>query len=421
MLVAASIALAIYSSIELHRFEQADRERGVFIDSAGPGVEPGGDVSAVDLAGTLGRLGYDETRAEPTRAGQFRRGPVWDIALRDRRARLHLEIADGRIARVLEDGHPVESTSLAGEGLTGGEQSGEEYRPIRLSDAPKTVVDGVLAVEDHRFFEHSGVDWRGLARAAWANVRAGRVAEGGSTLTQQLVKNRVLTRERTLSRKLREAWIATVVESRYSKPQILEAYLNEVYLGQRGPLAIRGVGAAARAYFGKETHQLTAGESALLAGMVRAPNTYSPALDPERARARRDVVLGRMRDLGMLDGSAYERARREPVRAGTRPRSGQPAPYFTDHVRQEGEERFGRGARIVTTLDLSLQRFAETAVAAGLDQLESRHSRLRRSDPKARLQAALVALDPATGEIRAFVGGRDYQTSQFDRVTLARR
>ena len=306
--------------------------------------------------------------------------------------------------------------------LTGGaDQPGEDYRPIKLAETSKVLIDAVIAIEDHRFFDHGALDLRSLARAVWVNARAGKVTEGGSTITQQLIKNRLLTPDRTMARKLREAWLATLVEWRYSKSQILEAYLNEIYLGQRGSLAIRGMGAASRAYFAKEVHQLTPGEAALLAGMVRAPNTYSPVLNPERARQRRDVVLGRMRELKTLDAAAYERARKEPVRALARPRPGQPAPYFTDHARQEVEERFGSGTRIVTTLDLTLQRFAENAVAGGLDQLESRYPKLRRSDPRARLQAALIALDPATGEIRAFVGGRDYQVSQFDRVTLARR
>ena len=327
-----------------------------------------------------------------------------------------------RIARVTRDGKEVQDAALEGEVLTGGaDQPGEDFRPIKLAETSKVLIDAVIAIEDHRFFDHGALDLRSLARAVWVNARAGKVTEGGSTITQQLIKNRLLTPQRTMARKLREAWLATLVEWRYSKSQILEAYLNEIYLGQRGSLAIRGVGAASRAYFAKEAHQLTPGEAALLAGMVRAPNTYSPVLNPERARQRRDVVLGRMRELKTLDAAAYERARKEPVRALARPRPGQPAPYFTDHARQEVEERFGPGTRIVTTIDLTLQRFAENAVAGGLDQLESRYAKLRRSDPRARLQAALIALDPATGEIRAYVGGRDYQASQFDRVTLARR
>src|SRR4029453_18869055 len=151
-----------------------------------------------------------------------------------------------------------------------------------------------------RFLEHHGLDLRGLARALWTNLRAARVVQGGSTITQQLVKNRLLSRERTLDRKLREAWLAALVEWRYSKDEILEAYLNEIYLGHRGGLGVRGVGAAARTYYAKETHQLTLAEAALLAGMIRAPNRTSPVLDRARARERRDVVLGRMRDLGTI-------------------------------------------------------------------------------------------------------------------------
>ena len=218
------------------------------------------------------------------------------------------------------------------------------------------------------------------------------------------------------------------MEWRYSKAQILEAYVNEVYLGQRGALAIRGVGAAARAYFAKEPHQLTAGEAALLAGMLRAPNTYSPAVSPTRARERRDAVLARMRELRMLDATAHAQAQGEPVRGLAEPGPGQAAPYFADHVRQEIERRFdenalrdGRVTRVLTTLDPILQRFAEDAVARGLDRLETRAPRLRRQESRARLQAALVALDPATGEIRALVGGRDYGMSQFNRVAHGRR
>jgi penicillin-binding protein 1B len=423
VVVLSAMALVAYSTVELARFGHAETQRAVFIHSAGQALEPGVSVRAIDLVGILARLGYTETKAVPTAPGQYRRaGGAWDIYLREETARVGLEVSGERIARVTRDGKEAQGAALEGEVLTGGaDQPGEEYRPIKLAEASKVLIDAVIAIEDHRFFEHGALDLRSLARAVWVNARAGKVTEGGSTITQQLIKNRLLTPDRTMVRKLREAWLATLVEWRYSKSQILEAYLNEIYLGQRGSLAIRGVGAASRAYFAKEAHQLTPGEAALLAGMVRAPNTYSPVLNPERARQRRDVVLGRMHELNTLDAAAYERARKEPVRALARPRPGQPAPYFTDHARQEMEERFGSGTRIVTTIDLTLQRFAENAVAGGLDQLESRYAKLRRSDPRARLQAALIALDPTTGEIRAYVGGRDYQASQFDRVTLARR
>ncbi len=337
-------AVSIYSSIELARFERAETRRGVFIHAAGQALASGVSVRAIDLAGTLARLGYVETRGRPGAPGQFRRaGGTWDIVPREERGGIRLEVVDGRIARVLRDGQETESAALEGEILTGGDQPGEEFRPIRLAEAPKALVDAVLSVEDHRFFQHGGIDSRGLARAAWANLRAGKVAEGGSTLTQQLVKNRLLTPRRTLTRKLREAWLATLVEWRYPKAQILEAYLNEVYLGQRGALAIRGMGAASRAYFGKEVHQLSPGEAALLAGMVRAPNMYSPALNPDRARARRDVVLARMRELDMLDAAAWERARREPVRGSRAAAAGPGGPVLHGSRAAGGGRAIRRG------------------------------------------------------------------------------
>jgi penicillin-binding protein 1B len=415
--------VAVYSWIELARFARAEARRAVIVYAAGQTLSIGVHARLIDLAGTLARLGYVETRNVPAAPGQFRRATVsWNIFPRDGRGRIGLEIRGERITRVTRDGKDVESAVLEGEVLTGvGDAARENYRPVQLAEAPKSLVNAVLAAEDHRFFEHGALDLRSVARAAWSNLRGGRGLQGGSTITQQLVKNRLLTRQRTILRKLQEAWLAALVESRYSKQEILEAYLNEIYLGQHGSLAIRGVGAAARVYFSKEVHQLTTGEAALLAGMVRAPNTYSPVLNPDRARERRDAVLKRMHELAVLDSAVYERARREPVHVPVGPRPGQAAPYFSDYVRQELEEQSIYGTRVGTTLDVPLQRFAENAVARGLDQLESNFPRLRRPDPRARLQAALIAVDPANGEIRALVGGRDYQVSQFNRVTLALR
>jgi penicillin-binding protein 1B len=437
LVIVGVVLVAVHSAFELARFERAEASRSMFIYAAGQVLTPGLHVGRVDLAATLARLGYTEVSTPPVRPGQFQRaGAVWDIVLRGQDgttiapgARFRLELTGDRIARITRDGRAMPSVALEGEVLTGaGDRPGEEYRPVRLVDVPTVLVNAVLAAEDHRFFQHGAIDVRGLLRAAWANFRERRVVQGGSTLTQQLVKSRLLTPERTVLRKLNEAWLAVLVEWRHSKREILEAYLNEVYLGQRGSLAIRGVSAAARAYFGKEPHQLTAGEAALIAGMLRAPNTYSPALNPGRARERRQAILARMRELGMLGDREYERARRESVRAVAWAASaGQAAPYFADSVRQELERRFDddvRGrhdVRVFTTLDLTLQRFAENAVARGLDRLETTSPRLRRRDGRGGLQAALVALDSSTGEVRAMVGGRDYQTSQFNRATMARR
>jgi penicillin-binding protein 1B len=425
------VGLVVYSSVELARFGHAEARRTTYLYAAGQPLAAGVNIRAVDLAGTLGRLRYVETRGSPAAPGQFRRGAgAWDIYLHSRDVgaggspaeRVRLEVVAERITRVTRDGTNIGAAVLEPEVLTSaGDTPHEDYRPVRLAEVPRPMIDAVLAAEDHRFFAHRGVDVHGLLRAAWVNLRAGRVTQGGSTLTQQLVKNRLLGPQRTLVRKVREAWVAALVDWRYSKEQILQSYLNEIYLGQRGPLAIHGVGAAARAYFRKEVHQLSVGEAAVLAGMARAPNAYSPALNPERARQRRDVVLGRMRDLGMLSPADYERARAEPVRAFASGPAGQRAPYFTDLARQELEERFGGGASVHTSLDTALQRFAETAVVRGLARLEAQRPRLRRGAPASALQAVLIAVDPTTGQIRALVGGRDYAVSQFNRAVLARR
>ena len=432
-LAAGVIALALYSSFALARFAQAQVRRATFVYAAPQTLTPGVHVGAVDLAGTLARLKYVRTRGAPTEPGQIQRAPDrWEIHLRGFEGapaqRIVLDIADDRIARVRRDGQDVSAVALEPEVLTSaGDRAGEDFRPVRLADVPLRLVSAVLAAEDHRFFEHHGLDPRGMLRAAWTNLRAGRVTQGGSTITQQLIKNRLLSPQRTFARKLNEAWLAALVEARYSKEEILAAYLNEIYLGQRGTLAVRGVGAAARAYFRKEVHQLTLAESALLAGMARAPNVYSPAANPERARERRDVVLARMHELGFIAEADRTAARREPVRVVATAAPGQPAPYFADQVRLELEQRFGDeaalapGARVFTSVDLVLQRLAEAAVVRGLDRLETDTPRLRRPEPARRLQAALVALDPGTGAVRALVGGRDYQVSQFNRATHARR
>src|SRR5688572_15020150 len=423
------VGLVVYSSVELARFARVEARRATYVYAAPQPLVAGLNVRRADLAGTLARLKYTESRTAPAAPGQYRRtASAWEIHLRGAPAqRVRLELKDERIARVTRDGHDVGAVALEPEVLASADdRPGEAHRPVRLAEVPLVLLNAVLAAEDHRFFEHSGLDARSLVRAAWTNLRAGRVMQGGSTITQQLIKNRLVGARRTYLRKVSEAWLATLVEWRYPKQQILEAYLNEIYLGQRGGLAVRGVGAAAGAYFRKEIHQLTAAEAALLAGMVRAPNSYSPAVNPERARARRDVVLARMHELSMLPAEDLAAAKAQPVRVPPAAGTAQPAPYFTDHVRIELEQRFGdvrasAGTSVYTSLDLTLQRFAEGAIVRGLDRLETRTPRLGRDDPARRLQAALVALDPATGELRALVGGRDYQQSQYNRATLARR
>lgn len=298
---------------------------------------------------------------------------------------------------------------------------------INLEDVPDHLTKAVVAIEDRRFFEHRGIDWWGIARALWADVMAGRIVQGGSTITQQLVKNYFLEPERTLKRKLLEAAMALVLEARYSKEDILEMYLNEIYLGQWRSMAIHGIGEAARFYFGRNVEDLSLGESAVLAGMIQAPNRYSPYKNPDLCRERRNVVLQRMRDLQFISAEAYEKALSESIRTAPRPMVGSVAPYYVDLVRAQLEALYSKetlaseGLVIYTAYHPEIAWEAEKAVKEGLAELEARNPRLRAEEPTEVLQAALVVVHPKTGALTALVGGRDYALSTFNRALQAHR
>jgi penicillin-binding protein 1B len=305
----------------------------------------------------------------------------------------------------------------------------EERHPVALAELPAYVPRAVLAAEDARFYDHAGVSVAAIARAAWVDLAGGAVAQGGSTLTQQLVKNLYLTHRRTLSRKAREVLLALLVELRHDKREILEAYLNEIYWGKRGPANLIGLGAAARAYFGKDPASLSLAEAATLAGMIRSPRDYSPVDHPERAIDRRNAVLMRMVALGWAKRDRALAAAGEPLPPAPPPVAGRIAPYFADAAADEAAARFGlhdladRGYLLFSTLRFGDQRRAEEAMASGLEELETsaRHSGRSARKAESGLQSALVSTDPRDGAILAYVGGRDYAASQFDRVTTARR
>ncbi len=309
---------------------------------------------------------------------------------------------------------PEKSLVLAADGrvLAGLYGENREWAPIET--IPGALRNATIAVEDHRFYSHGGVDPIGVARAVLANIRAGRIVEGGSTITQQLARSLYLNRERTLSRKLGEMILARRIEHRLSKREILELYLNQIYYGS----GTYGVKVAARTYFGKRLKDLSLGEAALLAGLPARPSELSPLVDPAAARSRREVVLARMAAQGMITERQARTAAAEPLRlAAAGARRGKTAPYFVDWVERQVAERFGpeavyRGGLVVrTSLNYSLQRAAERAVGAGL----------ARAKASGRVgQAALVAVDPYTGYVLAMVGGRDYAASQFNRATNAR-
>lgn len=301
----------------------------------------------------------------------------------------------------------------------------QERRPVTISAVPRDLIQSVLAAEDARFFQHQGLSLRGIARAAWANLRGGEIRQGGSTLTQQLSKNLFLTHERTWLRKLREVFLALLIDWRYDKEEILSAYLNEIYWGSSQGVNLMGVGAAAWAYFGKEVSYLTLCESAVLAGMISSPGNYSPVTKPERSRARRDWVLGRMAELGWIEAAKAQSVQAQPLCVSPQPATLRRAPYFGDRMATEAARRFGveqladTGHVLLSTVNRRDQEAAEEAVAWGVASLEKGWEKDR--DVEGPLQAALISLDPRSGAIRAYVGGRDYRQSQFDRVSQARR
>jgi penicillin-binding protein 1A len=307
------------------------------------------------------------------------------------------------------------------EGDLVGEFYVEKRVPVKLEDIPVPLRQAVIATEDRRFYEHAGLDWRGIARAVVKDIRAGSFKEGGSTITQQLAKVLFLNPEKTITRKLKEAILALQIERRYRKDEILALYLNQIYLGS----GAYGVEAAANRYFGKHVWELDLVECALIAGLPRGPSRYSPLVNPDEALSRRATVLESLRATGHITEAQYQRAVEEPVRLSSSPSPGSSAYYFVSFIRPKLEEILGEnllyrgGLTIQTTIKQSWQRVSEKALENGLAALENRHSGGDASWEQP--QGAVLILDARTGMIRAMVGGRDYEASQFNRATQAQR
>ena len=328
----------------------------------------------------------------------------------------------------------------------------ERRQRTSLARIPLHLQQAVLSVEDQYFYQHFGINPAGILRAAWENLRAGRVVQGGSTITQQLACNLFLTRRTNLSRKLREAFLAFQIERSHTKEQILELYLNQIYLGH----GAYGAEEASRFYFGRHVEDLTLAQCALLAALPKAPNRYSPKRNPALALRRRNLVLELMYGEGYITREECITAKFEPiVLADSSPAKSAFAPYFVEYVRKQMIDRYGYdmvykgGLRVYTTLDPKTQQAAEAAVDEGLRKIDLKQkvaSARREAEERARLaalpedlraaqeaaeipkematdvvQAALVAIDPRSGEIRAMVGGRDFEKSEFNRAVQARR
>jgi 1A family penicillin-binding protein len=300
----------------------------------------------------------------------------------------------------------------------------EQRLQVPLDFISPNLVRAVVAIEDRRFYRHGGIDVVRIAGAAVNNMLKLRAEQGGSTITQQVARLTFLAPEKTIRRKLQEVVLAVRLERMFTKKEILELYLNKAYFGD----GLYGVEAASLGYFGKHASDLDVAEAALIAGLVKAPSSYAPTVAAARAIKRRNVVLRAMRDAHDIDEKTYRIALRRPLlHSDALRRDKAYGQYFKEEVRKQLVEMFGwervyrEGLKVETTLDLDLQEAADAEIARSLSQIEQRQARSPRSTDADLLQAALVALDPATGEVRAMVGGRDFDRSRFNRATQSRR
>ncbi|MBS0155652.1 MAG: PBP1A family penicillin-binding protein [Nitrospira sp.] len=394
-----------------------------------PGLHP----QDAGLFDRLHRLEYRRVNGRPRTAGDYVvTNDAIDIFLHAQEENrlsarvVRLMLAEGIVSEVLSmpDGQPTALVSLEPvliSGMRGGTRQVREWIP--LSRMPPTLIRVLLAIEDRRFFSHIGVDPISIGRALWTNLTHGAVLQGGSTLTQQLAKNLYYSPQRTMTRKIREIVAAVALEFKYRKEDILESYVNEIYLGQAGPVSIYGIGEAAHRYFGKTVETLSIEEMALIVGLIKGPNVYSPVKNIENATKRRNVVLRRLRDEGLLTEDALKRSLNRPVKVVLAHDVLTDAPYFVDHLLREIEEgirqEIPEGARVYSTLDPRAQQLAAQVLQHGLAKLEKTYPSL--ADADSPLQGAVVVLDVKHGHVLAMVGGRDYRTSQFNRAVQARR
>jgi penicillin-binding protein 1B len=435
LMVAAIIALVGYGFVlsTSLALPKSDEHPPLLIYGAPFFLTPGLSVEKWGLLDRLHRLEYRPVTAVPQAAGEyFLTNESIEIFLHaQEESRLparsfQLMLENGIVTDVLSlpDGQPASLVSLEPALISGMRAGSKQVREwIPLSRIPSALIETVLVIEDRRFFSHYGVDPIAITRALWANVTRGGVVQGGSTLTQQLAKNLFYSPQRTMERKLRELVAALVMEFKYRKEEILESYLNEIYLGQAGSVSIYGVGEAAHRYFGKTLDELSIDEMALIVGMIKGPNTYSPVKNVEHATQRRNVVLRRLWDQGTLTEEAWTRAVNRPVQVALAQDVLTDAPYFVDYLLREVEEGTGmgipEGSRIYSTLDPWIQQLATQALQQGLVKLETTYPALKGAEPS--LQGAAVVLDAKTGHVLAMVGGRNYPASQFNRAVQAHR
>jgi penicillin-binding protein 1B len=391
----------------------------------------GSRLSAKDIEQELERLGYRRNRAAKT--GTYRRdGSQFDIMLRKAhyagqiRKPLPLRVvADARAITALQDSNGRDLPVVPLEPLLIGNLhpvQGEDRIVVPPDEVPEVLPSALKAIEDRNFDTHAGIDAKAILRAAWANLRAGRVEQGGSTLTQQLVKSYFLDQSRSLRRKSREAVMAMLLEVHYDKTQLMNAYINEIYLGQDGDRAIHGFGLASRFYFGKPLDELELAEVALLVGIVRGPSYYNPRTQADRATARRNYVLARLAELEVVSAKDATAAAKEPLGVVPRPARNH-YPAYLEYVRRELSRDYDDtdldqpALKVFTSLDARAQAAAERAVETEIAKLDAQ----RKSKKKNPLETALIVTLPASGEVVAMIGGRRSLPSGFNRALDARR
>ena len=397
-------------------------------------ISAGDECSPVEIVSILRRAGYSESHNSPMGyynvrpdAVEINPGPESYFRREGGVIKFNGKYVSQIIA--LRDNSEVSQYMLEPELITNlFDKSRQKRRVVKFEDVPQVLVNAVLAAEDKHFFRHVGFDPIGITRAVWKTV-TGKRREGGSTITQQLAGTLVLDRgDRTWRRKIPEAFVALHLEQKLSKQEIFEYYANTIYLGQRGSFSIQGFGEGAQVYFGKDLKQLTLEEAALLAGLIQSPNMRNPFRNPDRAKARRNVVLGMMHDDAFINDQEFERAQAAPLKLVGEETASSEAPFFVDLVNEALSSQFQdrdfqtSSYKVYTSLDMDLQRDANAAIRAGLEEIDPQLKRAFKGygDTIPEAQVALIAIDPHNGEIKALVGGRNYGASQLNRI-LARR
>ncbi|MGI2922911.1 penicillin-binding protein 1B [Vibrio diabolicus] len=430
-LAAVLLFVGIYlDSVVKERFEGQLFELPTVVYARILNLNPGENITIQELRNELDVLNYRKV-SQPRYPGEYSSSSTRIELIRrpfefadgpepDRHVMLHFSDSGLQRIQSLESRGDLGYLRLEPKMLGMLEKDQDEQRLfLRRDQFPEILVDALLATEDRDFYQHDGVSPLAIARAMVANIKAGRTVQGGSTLTQQLAKNLFLTRDKTLWRKVREAYIALILDYRYSKDRILEAYLNEVYLGQSGGEAIHGFGLASRYYFGQPIQELRIDQLAMLVGMVKGPSYYNPIRYPERTKERRDLVLRLLMQQNMLTSKQYEQAVSRSLDTQSKPRIASRQPAYFQQLSIELKEKVGErfkaetGLRVFTSLDPVSQSKMEQAIAKKIPELAKRGGK--------ELEAAAVAVDRHSGEIRAMVGGKRVGYEGFNRALNASR